>query len=380
MENFFLLTLVLIFVSALVGIYLRRRARDLCLRDFQDFHTTIEIEGGDLLWGRLAVYSRGIELLFAQPHLGTQGHPKTSFVLLGDLLERVQVIYRYHDELSDSNKQRRREEIARTYQPTLLRRWQRNARNLLNTFRDAFNESIGVALSQTKRSGGAALAKSQNVQLSKISQSVLGASAHAYEPLLERYIGKRVVVEELRDGQWMERAGILKDYTADWIELLDCRTRTEHGFPLTDPERLQLNRQIDFFVTREEPDLPGGLPVLSVRVENRGAEPIYLKRVEGPGYSRPVDALAPPGGVASLRCDDLPASFFEGLDADTLPAEVALRAEPVPGEVSIEPDEMPPLPDLKLIVEVAREVDLLLPRSHSVLRHGGSRIPPAGGG
>ena len=50
---------------------------------------------------------------------------------------------------------------------------------------------------------------------------VIGSVDTAYEPLLEKYIGHRVVAEFVHGDQPVELVGVLKDYTADFIELLD---------------------------------------------------------------------------------------------------------------------------------------------------------------
>ena len=37
------------------------------------------------------------------------------------------------------------------------------------------------------------------------------------------------------------------------------------------------------------------------------------------------------------------------------------------------PEDLPPLPDVELVIESEREVDVCLPRSVGVVRHGGER-------
>ena len=43
----------------------------------------------------------------------------------------------------------------------------------------------------------------------------------SYEPLLERYIGHRVILEVLKGDAVIKYAGVLKDYTAEFIEVMD---------------------------------------------------------------------------------------------------------------------------------------------------------------
>jgi hypothetical protein len=54
-----------------------------------------------------------------------------------------------------------------------------------------------------------------------MKNEMIGSADTAYEPMLEKYIGHRVVTEFLHKEQPVEMTGVLKDYTADFIELLD---------------------------------------------------------------------------------------------------------------------------------------------------------------
>ncbi|MBM65575.1 MAG: hypothetical protein CMH55_05000 [Myxococcales bacterium] len=368
-----LLTLIFIFLTALVGIVLQRRRRDRCLKDFEAYRVTVEFTDGTLVWGRLSVFPQDIELFYPQPHEDKRGHKEYSYVLFAERIGDVQAIYRYHDELSEAHQAERRREIERTWRPSLARRTWRGLRNMLNTFGDAFNQSVGVWLSAAKKGGGR-IVSSQDKHLAQIGKTVLGAAANAFEPVLERYIGRRVVIEELRGEDWVEHIGVLKEYTAQWIELLDCRDEDDFEFSLKEVDRLRLNRDLDFIVKTSPPgpeETP--TPNLSLRLENHGTEELIVKRFEAPDYRHEMGALLPPGGSLEELLTDLPPSLFQAVDPEQLPDEIALRGTERLGddEVEIRPDEQPALPDLRVVVQGVREVDRLLPRSRAVLRHGG---------
>jgi hypothetical protein len=378
MDNLFLYTVGLIFLTALLGIYVRRRSRDRCLKDFSDYQVTIEMKDGRVMWGRLIVFPNGLELLYAMPNRNADGHVETSYVIMADHMASIQTVYRYHDELNEENQVARRKEIDRTYHPNLMRRTRRWLRNFLNTFRDAFNQSLGAYLSYAKKDKNASqVIKTQDKQLAKIGGEILGAAANEYEPILERYIGRKVVVEELREvgdeKVWVEHAGILKEYTAKWIEILGCRATEEHTFEFRELDRMRLNRDLDFIVRREETG--GKVPVLVVQIENHGTEPVVLRRIEAAGdYVHALDGLVAPEDHASTRLTDLPEAAFVAAPPDNLPKEMALRAATRSGEVLITPDEAPALPDIRLVVEAVRDVDRCIPRAHAVLRHGGEPL------
>ncbi len=365
------ITVGFIFLAALVGTFVSRRARDVCLRDFEDFQTTIELPGGKLLWGLLEVFPKSLHLMYARPHQDAEGHIETSYLILSDELSKVVGLRRYHDELTPENQERRRRDIRRTHNPSPMRRARRKARNFINTFRDAFAQSLGAVLAQAKKGGGAVLA--QDKQLTQIGQTVLGASANAFEPLLERYIGRRAVAEELRDDVWIEHPGVLKEYTSGWIELLDCRLRDEEAFDLADPERLELNRKLDFVITLRTHAEQGRTPDLTIEVENHDEEPVRLVRVEASDYAREVDAQAASGTTLRAEIDDLPDAAFAALDAAALPEKVVLQAFER-RDSGRDAATLVALPAIRLVLEFTREVDLCLPRRSVVVRHGAQPV------
>lgn len=373
MDNVFLITLGFIFTSALIGIYAKRRRRDRCLKDFDAFQVTVELKDGKLVWGRLAVFPNGIELFYAQPNRSEGGHFETSYVMFQAQMDTIQAIYRYHDELTTRRKEQRLLEIERAYRPNLPRRTWRWLRNFLNTFSDAFNQSIGTVIAQAKKSDNASVVKTQDKHIQEIGSTVLGAVGNAYEPILERYIGRKVVIEELRNKEWVEHAGILKEYTAGWVELLDCRSVEEHVFQFSEPDRLALNRDIDFVVRRD--DAPVGARLqFTIEVQNHGEEEVIVSRVEAPGaYESAIGVRLGPGQKCTKRLEELPDEALEGLDPDRVPKEVSFLAAARAGEVAIDADRAA-LPDVRLFVRACRDVDRVIPRSHAILRHGGEPL------
>ena len=228
-------------------------------------------------------------------------------------------------------------------------------------------------MSQVKKGQGAAVLKAQNKNIAAIGDTMLGSVANAYEPIMERYIGHRVVLEENRSGEIMEHPGILKEYTSAWIEILDSQHLAEHEFSLRAPEQLTLNRDLDFIVSKQS-DAPADGWVM--RVENHGAESVFCKRLVAGDWSEDLGMLLPADGSAEFPLLSLPEAELAILSNETLPSPMAFRAQVrlKEGEVMITPNQSSLLPSLMLVVEAAREVDLCLPRRCAVLRHGGESM------
>lgn len=357
-DSILLITIGLIFGTALISIYVRRRTVDRCLKDFSEFHVTVEHKDKKRIWGQLCAYPNGLELLYRRAHQDADGHVETSFVLFFDRdLDQVQAVYRYKDELLPERRRARERDIVRTYRPGLIRRALRHLRNVVATFRDAMNQSIGAVIAHAKRSQSAPVLN-EDKRLTAFSDEVLGAVGNAYEPLYERYIGRRIVVEETRGGVVIEHAGILKEYSSTWIEVLDCRVREAYAFSLAQPAQLQINHNLDFWARFSDGQL-------ELELENRGTEPVIVEAVRVEQTARPLNATVEPGQRYRHLVTELPESVVASLAG--LPESVAFLADhPLP--------EVSGLPDVTLSVRATREVDLLMPRKHAVMRHGAEDI------
>ena len=59
----------------------------------------------------------------------------------------------------------------------------------------------------------------------------MGSVGASYEPLLERYIGNKVVLELLKGDKVFEYCGVLKEYTAEFIEIMDVDYKSNGESP-----------------------------------------------------------------------------------------------------------------------------------------------------
>ena len=158
-----------------------------------------------------------------------------------------------------------------------------------------------------------------------------------------------------------------------------CRIAEERKLPLADAARLKLQRDMDFWVRLEQGNEASGSISLTVRVENHTSESIRLKRVEAEAYGYPLEKNLASGKSHEWTMKDLPAASVAEIDMAQLPVEFALtcpeRGGAMGGESnSTQASELPVLPDLDLVFESVREVDVYIPRSLGTLRHGNEFI------
>jgi hypothetical protein len=50
---------------------------------------------------------------------------------------------------------------------------------------------------------------------------IFPAQAPTATPLLEKYMGRKVVLELIKGDKLLEYCGVLKDYTAEFVEIMD---------------------------------------------------------------------------------------------------------------------------------------------------------------
>jgi hypothetical protein len=322
LDNVLALTILFIFASAVLGAFLGTRARDRCLKDFDRYHITVEEQDGDAAWGRLRVYSTGFELEYDSEHRDLDGHIETSHVVYEKEFANLYALYRYHDQLTPRNQERRLSEIRKTYRPSLFRRMGRKCRNVFNTLRDAFSSSLDAFIGSTKKTSK--LMSNQGGKVSEMSKGIMGHFGNAYDPILERFVGKRVVVETSKDGKTIEVPGILKEYSSKFMELLAVR--------LSGPAMVPMNGE-----KSPVPDIEVHREGLRVVLKNRSREVVHVIRVMGRNYEQSIGALAVPEGEVAFTLNE------EGI------------SQP------------------RLILQLARDFDMVIPRAHAFVRHGGKR-------
>ena len=226
------ITIIFIVLSTVVAAFIRRRSRDKCLKDFSETIVTLEETGGKIIWGKLNVENTGLEFIYPDRHEDKEGHDETSFILYKYEYPKIAALLRFHDQLSESNKRKREEELNRTYHPGLLRRLKRRIQNAFKTVRDSVMEVLNMLISQAKKASPAgAVLTSQDKYVTQMKQELMGSVGTSFEPLLERYIGHKVVLELAKGDKIFEYCGVLKEYTAEFIEIMDVNYKVKEDEP-----------------------------------------------------------------------------------------------------------------------------------------------------
>ena len=378
----FLLTLAIIFLVALLGSYLSGRRRDSCLRDFDGYHVTVEKKGGRIIWGNLRLFASGVEFEY-KTNVQDQAHVETSYLLYKEEYKDVQAFYRYADELTSENQLEREKNLRQSFHPGLGRVLSRKSRNFVNTAAESLAEAIGYVTGQARQQQSTeALSETGEAYLKKLGKDIIGHVGSSFDPLLEEYVGAKVVVEILEGEAIHEYVGILKEYSAQFLEILD----------ILYPESLSINlaSEQDRAKLAEEITLTFDG---AFHINNLTDYPLLLHEIKCGERQGKVNAVIGPGDTVDLQPlsltearttdgDDDLSVFFEGLSDEE---EDAMDGNPETEEVEQAAlDEM--LANLaefcgsdnnvQFDFKVIRVLDMVVPRAHALIRHKAERYDP----
>jgi hypothetical protein len=330
-DNALYVTVLVILISSLIGFYVKMRGRDRCLRDFDGFRITAETQDDHVAWGTLRTYSTGVELLYiaADPDSDAydgEEYTKHSYILYSNELNRLFCLYRFHDHQPEKQRKKRERDIRRTYKPGIFRQVARWVRNLFSTFKDAIVQTTNAVLS-------ARAAQTQSVLLSRHkeltasgAQLVSSAVGNAYDPILEAYIGRYVIVEIQSDGETIEEHGILKEYSAQYLELLNVKVQVPLG--------IYVQRRPSAACAEVHIDREGRV----ARVHHDLDRPLFVESLRWGDHRRDVLQEVPAGEAVEI-------------------------------ELSEEEAQHP----LAWTLEVRCLADMIVPRAVALVRHGGKR-------
>ena len=203
-----------------------------------DHHVTYLAPDAPAVWGDMFVFSQGVQIVFDSPFVNSRNLSKSGFLIYEDEILKAVAICRTVLGLTEQELGEREKQIARSVHPNLWRRIGRSMSNLLNVVRDAIVNTLGLLVGRLGGRGqlGAA-AKTQTGKISEVGSTLLGVIANAYEPLLERHIGKPVILEILYPAGSPRPSGEFEGYLADYNEkFIACSTR------ITSPRRALKSR------------------------------------------------------------------------------------------------------------------------------------------
>ncbi|HDJ28061.1 MAG TPA: hypothetical protein ENF28_02280 [Proteobacteria bacterium] len=174
---------------------------------------------GQIISGRIHIESTGFELLYRTPQTGPKGAVQTSFIVYKNEYPDIHMLTRYLDKLEPAEQKRRDRRLRMIQHPTGLCKIGRKIRNLFNTIRDSVLEVVNLLMGRAKAIRS--IVSSQSKYVGQLQQQVVSSLETAYEPLLERHIGKNVILVVNVGDAVFEYPCILMEYSVEFIEVYD---------------------------------------------------------------------------------------------------------------------------------------------------------------
>ncbi len=220
MTDTFAITIIFVVICTMAGAFVKGRSKDRCLKSFAGHPITIRKKDGSFISGNLRVETSGMELVYDSVEEGL--NVKASSILYKNEYETIYSLIRYVDELDAKGLKIRERDLNRTSHTNFSARFIRNIRNFFGTIRDSLLEVTNLFMGRAKTMIPAGqVLQGQDKYTSSLQQQLVGAAGTSYEPILERYVGRKVVLSVSKDTKNAEYSGILKDYTTDFIEIMD---------------------------------------------------------------------------------------------------------------------------------------------------------------
>jgi hypothetical protein len=190
------------------------------------------------------------------------------------------------------------------------------------------SEVLGMIMGRLKKPAGRYITDASDEYLKRFSSDVVGSVGSTYDPLLERFVGKKVVVDLMEDGVAHEHVAIFKNYSPDFYELLDVQ------FPQHQSLSLPNMGQVEHKAMQVECEK--GV----MRVTNMTRQPILIQSIAVDGTEEMLNVLVDSNETVELH-----------------------------PELTTE--------DAHLHVRVVRELDMIVPRSRCLVRHRADRYEPS---
>ncbi len=236
----FWLPMLLLFIAATITAIATRRKRDRCLKYFTHEPVMILMESGKWLWGRFNAYPKAIELVFENPGCDDSGYKKASYVLYSPEVDGIRKILQPPPHAGTPEHEKWQKEIRRIANPSILRRFRRWIWNVFNTLRDAVSQSLGMIIGNMKKSTPVGKVAGADKRAGEVGNTLLGTVPNAYEPVLEKYLSKQVIVEMLEDGQVVEFAGLLQEYSGKYLLLRNVAYQPDITIDSPLPDRFDI--------------------------------------------------------------------------------------------------------------------------------------------
>lgn len=225
MDTFaFWLPLIFLFASALIGTVLKRRAKDHCLKKFEGYNVILPSLSGKMVEGTLNVYAQGIQVVFPkkiEEEVGTID----SFILHPAEIDKIPLIIRPAPDPDTRDGLRWKEEMQKILYPNIWYRTRRIVINFYNMLKDAFGQAAKAIIGAISKDSSISKVKDSSKRVEEVRSGISELVPNSWEPILEKYRGRKVVVERQGKNATVLEAGLLEDYSSKYLLVRGVKSR-----------------------------------------------------------------------------------------------------------------------------------------------------------
>ena len=228
MDTFtFWLPLILLFISALIGAVIKRRACDHCLKKFEANKILLSLTTGERVCGKLVVFAQGIELQISDLHPNKKSSFRSRIIYSAEV-EKIPYMIRQAPDPDTRAGLKWKKDRERLLRPLIQDRFKRCLLNSYNMLRDSFGQALKAIIGSISKDTHLGKAKDSDKRFQEMQTNLTGIVPNAWEPILEKYRGKKVAVERTVNGGLIYESGILEDYSSKYLLFRDVQL-SEHA-------------------------------------------------------------------------------------------------------------------------------------------------------
>ena len=220
----FWLPLLFLFASALVGTILKRRAKDHCLKKFEGHSTILPSLSGQIIEGILSVYAQGLQISYSKKIKDDVGMID-SFVLHPSEVEKIPYLIRPAPDPETRAGVNWSKDMHKILNPNFLQKSQRLILTFYNMLKDAFGQAAKAIIGALSKDTSLSKVKDSNKRIEEVRSELTELVPNAWEPILEKYRGRRVVIERKGEEGAVYECGVLEDYSSKYLLLREVQIK-----------------------------------------------------------------------------------------------------------------------------------------------------------
>ena len=230
------ITILSIVVVTFLSAFIKGRKKDRCLKKVNGYFIHIYNSKQKTIWGRAEIESNSIVIDFENSNELT----KKKFILYKNEFKNMQLIILLHSYLDKKQKLKRNRILKNFLRPGIFSKVKRKLGNVFATAKDAVNEIINLLMASAKTIGPMKSISPQGKHVDRLKDDSMGnLTGNAYEPIWEKYIGKKVDVE-IKEDKSLKIEGVLVEYSQSYILLFDSSIK---GIEYDGPNDLLISRE-----------------------------------------------------------------------------------------------------------------------------------------